>query len=262
MVKLLCFINYGEEDHTVSKEINLKKVISIIKSNLLLILIIAVVFTVVAGVYTKITVVPRYSSVIKFCLRSDIQNSATTGANERNQYMYANEQMATCIETLETGDAYQELNGYLHSKYNMYENKFLTKTNVEIVQKNEFSNIIHVTITTTEAKLSLAACEVFETMASKRVEKVGKLKLERIDSPVEAQEPISSGIVKRCVLAFGLGFVVASLLFILKVALDNTIKDGATVCEDMGILLLSEIPDIYTATEADKIYEAKLRPMK
>ena len=134
--------------------------------------------------------------------------------------------------------------------------------NLHIEQKSEFSNIIHVTITTTNSKLSLAACEVFESMASKRVEKVGKLKLERIDSPVEAQDPISSGILRSCAFAFVIGFALATLLFVLKVALDNTIKDGATVCEDMGILLLSEIPDIYTATEADKIYEAKIRPMK
>ena len=246
----------------MSKEINLKKILGIMKNNLIFILIIATVFAVVTGVYMKITVIPRYSSVIKFCLRMDIQNSSTTGANERNQYMYANELMATCIETLETGDAYQELNEYLHQQYDVYQNKFLSNTNVDIEQKSEFSNIIHVTITTTNAKLSLAACEVFESMASKRVEKVGKLKLERIDSPLEAQSPISSGILKSCAFAFIIGFALATLLFVLRVALDNTIKDGAAVCEDMGILLLSEIPDIYTATEADKIYEAKIRPMK
>ena len=59
-----------------------------------------------------------------------------------------------------------------------------------------------------------------------------------------------------------MGFALASLVFVLKVALDNTVKDGAVVCEDMGILLLAEIPDIYQATEADKIYEARIHPMK
>lgn len=246
----------------MNRELSINKIISIIKSKLIFIIIVSILFAVIAGIYTKVTVVPRYSSVIKFCLTSDIENSSTSGANERNQYMYANELMSTCLETLETGDAYVEMNENLYAANPHYSNKILTSNNVSVKQKNELSNIIHVTVTTTDPQLSYDACYAFESMATQRIIKVGRLTLERIDSPKVASTPISSGLSRNCAMAFVMGFIIAALLFILKVALDNTVKDGATVCEEMGILLLAEIPDIYHATEADKIYEARIRPMK
>ena len=246
----------------MNRELNLKKIINVIKAKIIIILIVAVVFAVVAFAYTKITVVPRYASVIKFCLKSDISMSSTSGANERNQYMYANELMATCLEILRTTDAYVQVNEHLHDYAPQYMNKIVTSSNISIVQNDELSNVIHVRIVTTDPQLSYDACYAFESMAIERVTKAGKLTLERIDSPQKAVAPISSGALRNAVLAFCMGFALASLVFVLKVALDNTVKDGAVVCEDMGILLLAEIPDIYQATEADEIYEARIHPMK
>ena len=58
------------------------------------------------------------------------------------------------------------------------------------------------------------------------------------------------------------GFAVASIFFVIKNILDNTVKDGAAVCEEMDILLLAEIPDVYVAAEAEKVYAAKVRQSK
>lgn len=246
----------------MSKEISLEKIISAIKNNLVIILIVSVVSAVVMGIYTKVTVVPRYSSVIEFCLSADIEKQGTTSANERNEFQLANELMSTCIGAFSTGDAYDELNQNLYTINQAYEKIALTGNNVVIRQGDQTSNLFRVVITTTNPQLSYDACFAFEEMAKQRVTKVGKLKIERMDSPDVATQPISSGTIKNSVIMFIFGFAVASIFFVIKNILDNTVKDGAAVCEEMDILLLAEIPDVYVAAEAEKVYAAKVRQSK
>lgn len=247
---------------TVNKDINLKRLLEIIKSRLLIIIAIMVVVVAAVGVYTKLTVTPAYASVIKFCLVSDIHTASTSGANERNAYMYANELMGTCIETLETGDAFSEMNGFLQKMKPEYSNIKLRSGHVNIKQTNEKSNIFNVTIVTIDPQLSYDACYAFETMATERATKVGKLTLERVDSPILATAPVSSGIMRNCAIALIMSFIVSTIFFVVLNVMDNTVKDGAALCEEMGMLLLAEIPDVNSASNKEKIYKADVNPKK
>ena len=247
---------------TVNKDINLKRLLEIIKSRLLIIIAIMVVVVAAVGVYTKLTVTPAYASVIKFCLVSDIHTASTSGANERNAYMYANELMDTCIETLETGDAFSEMNGFLQKMKPEYSNIKLRSGHVNIKQTNETSNIFNVTIVTIDPQLSYDACYAFESMATERTTKIGKLTLEKVDSPVVATTPVSSGLTRNCMIAMVMSFVISTLLFVVLNVLDNTVKDGAALCEEMGMLLLAEIPNINSVSSKEKTYEDNVNPKK
>lgn len=242
----------------MNKEINLKRLLEIIKNRFVIIMIVTVVSVVAVGVYTKLTVTPAYASVIKFCLVSDIQSSSTSGANERNQYLYANELMETCIETLETGDAFDEMNGFLREMKPEYGNIKLGGGHVNIQQKSETSNIFDVTIITINPQLSYDACFAFEQMATQRATKVGRLTLEKVDSPEIATSPVSSGATRNCMITAVVAFTISVLFFVILSLLDNTIKDGSVVCEEMGMLLLAEIPDINYATDREKLYESRV----
>ena len=249
--------------HTLKKEINLERLFKIIKSRIVIIMIVAVVSAVAVGLYTKLTVVPTYASTVKFCLvysieNNELQNPNTSAANERNSHMYANELMETCIEAIQTDDAVQEMNNFLHEN-EKYEKTFLKGKNIDIEQSSDTSNIFHVTIETTKAELSRDACEAFSKMAEARAKKVGTLRLETVDSPKIPTSPVSSGTVRNAIVAFIGGFIIMSMIFVVITVLDNTVKDGATVCEDFGILLLAEIPNINQAADRDKSYEYTTR---
>lgn len=246
----------------MNKEINLERLFKIIKNRIIVIMIVAIVCAVTVGVYTKLSVTPTYASTIKFCLVTNtekMQNQNTTAANERNSYMYANELMETCIEAIQTDDAISEMNGFLQELNERYANLGLKSTNVRVEQVSETSNNFHVTIKTTDAKLSCDACYAFESMARVRAPKVGTLTLETIDSPKVAQAPISSGTVRNAIVAFFGGFIISAMIFVVITVLDNTIKDSTAVCEDFGILLLAEIPNINQAADRDKSYEYTTR---
>ena len=244
--------------HTLNKEINLERLFKIIKNRIIIIMIIAIVSAVAVGLYTKLTVVPTYASTIKFCLVTKIetQSQNTTAANERNLYLYANELMETCIEAIQTDDAISEMNGFLQEMDERYSDLGLKSNNVKVEQVSETSNNFYVTIKTTDSKLSCDACYAFEAMARARAPKVGSLTLETIDSPKVAQTPISSGTARNAIVAFMGGFVISAMIFVVINVLDNTVKDSAAVCEDFGILLLAEIPNINQAADRDKAYES------
>ncbi|MBE7058261.1 MAG: hypothetical protein E7387_04070 [Ruminococcaceae bacterium] len=246
----------------MNKEINLERLFKIIKSRIIIIMIVAVVSAVAVGLYTKLTAIPTYASTIKFCLVSSIEKvptQSTTAANERNQYMYANELMETCLEAIQTDDAISEMNGFLQESDVKYANLGLKPGNVKVEQVSDTSNNFHVTIKTTNPELSCDACYAFESMAKARAPKVGTLTLQTIDSPKVAAAPVSSGTVRNAIIAFIGGFIITAMIFVVITVLDNTVKDSTAVCEDFGILLLAEIPNINQAADRDKSYEYTTR---
>lgn len=243
----------------MKKEINLERLFKIIKSRIIIIMIASIVSAVAIGLYTKLTVTPKYASAVKFCLVANIETMQNnSAANERNSYMYANELMETCIEAICTNDAIYEMNSFLREKAE-YENVYLTGKNIDIEQSSETSNIFSVTIETTDAELSHNACEAFAKMAGERAKKVGSLRLETVDTSKVADKPVSSGTVRNAVVAFIGAFIITTMIFVIISVSDNTVKDSIAICEEFDMLLLAEIPNINQAADRDKAYEYSIR---
>lgn len=246
----------------MKEEITLRSIFEIIKSKIIIILTATVLVTIAAAVVTKFYISPKYTSAIKLCVVSNInENGESSAANQRNTILYAKDLLETCIEALDAGDAYAEMNNNLKEMDATYENEKIGSSNIEIIQVGN-SNVLCVTATTSKAQLSYDVCRAFEQMAKDRVPTVGKVKIEKIDSPVVAQNPSSPNMAKNCILGAIIGFLLCSGIVILVAMLDNTVKDGMEVSKQLDILLLGEIPDIYSAKEHEKYYEYKLYPSK
>ena len=105
-----------------------------------------------------------------------------------------------------------------------------------------------------DPQLAYDTCQAFEQMAIERVPSVGAIKITKLDSPVLASKPSSPSLVKNCVLGAMIGFVLCSAVIILIAMLDNTVKDPSETAKQLDILLLSEIPDLFSAADGEKYY--------
>jgi len=243
----------------VKEEISLKSIFEIIKNKIIIILTATVLVTIAAAIITKFYISPKYTSSIKLCVVSDIDTDgdSSSAANQRNTILYAKDLIETCIEALDAGDAYAEMNGRLREIDATYENTDVDSSNISIMQVGG-SNVLRITATTSKAQLSYDVCQAFEAMAKNRVPTVGEVKVEKLDSPVLAQSPSSPSMVKNCILGALIGFLMSAIVIIIIAMLDNTVKDGAETARQLNILLLGEIPDIYSAKERERYYEYKI----
>ncbi len=242
----------------MKEEITLKSIFEIIKSRIIIILSATILVAIAAAAVTKFYIKPKYTSVIKLCVVSDFSESGgSSAANERNTILYVKDLLETCIEALNAGDAYNEVNGNLAEMDAAYETVKVGSSNIEISQVGN-SNVLRITATTSKAQLSYDVCRAFETMAKNRVPTIGEVKIETLDSPVVAQEPSSPSMPKNCILGALIGLLLSSIIVIVLAMLDNTVKDGAETARQLNLLLLCEIPDINSAKENEKYYEYKL----
>ncbi len=241
----------------MQKEINLKSIFEVIRSKIVIILAITIAVAVLTVLYTALFVTPMYQSSVDICLRSDIEDSsATSGANERNLYLYANDLMDTCIETLKAGDALDEVTQRLGEMNPSYKETKLEYSDISVSQVND-SNIISVTVVTSDPQLSYDACVAFEAMAQSRVPEVGELTIYKTDSPDIAESPVSPNMIKNCFIAIFASFILSAVVFVLLAQMDSTVKDGNDVAEQLDMLLLAEIPDILNATEQEYVYATR-----
>lgn len=239
-------------------EITLKGLFEIIKSKILIIISATVLVTTAAAVITKFYISPEYTSSIKLCVVGDFDTEGGSSvSNENSMINYVKNLIETCIETLNAQDAYVQINSNLRELNASYENTNIDSSNVRIEQVGN-SNVLRVTATTENAQLSYDTCQAFETMAKERVPIIGEVQIEKIDSPVLATAPSSPNMLKNCILGALIGFVVSCGIVILIEMLDNTVKDGLETARQLDILLLCEIPDLYSATERERYYEYKL----
>lgn len=244
----------------MKEEISLKLIFDIIKSKIVLILSAMVVLAVSTAVITKFYITPKYTSSIKLCVVSDlaIADDNTTIASLRNEILYVKDVIETCIEAINTGDAYREMNEKLRVLDPSYENKQVSSSVINIAQVGS-SNMLRITATTSDPALSYDVCRAFEQMASERIPKVGNVRIELMDSPTVASAPSSPNIMKNSVIGALAGFVLCAAVVILIEMLDTTVKDGEETARQLDILLLAEIPDIYSTKDPERYSEHKLQ---
>ena len=244
-------------------EISLKFIFDIIKSRIILILTSMVVLTVAAAVITKFYVKPKYTSSTKLCVVSDLSivDDNTTIASLRNEILYVQDVIETCIEAINTGDAYKEMYEKLNALDPSYENTRISLSALNISRVGT-SNMLRITVTTSDPILSYDICRAFEQMASERIPKVGNIRIELMDSPAVAAAPSSPNILKNCVIGAFVGFILCAAAVILIEMLDTTVKNGEETARQLDILLLAEIPDIYSAKEAERPSDHRLQSTK
>ena len=235
-------------------EISLKSILDIIKSRILIILAATAVVMTAAALVTRFYITPQYTSTIKLCIVGDIQSEAdNTVTGQRNTLLYVKDLIDTCIVTLDSGDAYHDVISRLSEAY---ENVAVDSSDITVAQIGD-SSVLRVDVTTSNPQLSYDTCYAFESMARDRIPSVGEIKVEKVDSPVVAKEPSSPSFVKNCVIGALLGFIISSAVVIFIAMLDNTVKDGTEAAEHFDMLLLAEIPDLYSARNKERYYEYK-----
>ncbi|MBQ0015261.1 MAG: capsular biosynthesis protein [Oscillospiraceae bacterium] len=219
-------------------EIDLFEILSILKSNLLWIILSAVLFAIAGWAYTTYAITPQYEASVNMIVNTKTDNTSAVSTDTINSARN------------------------LVSTY-----AIIIKSNTVLNQVIKDLDIDNMTYDTLEGKVSVNAINDTQVMrvavqdpdpelARKIVKEIAKISPEEIVDAVEAgsckvvsqvrvsSSPISPNVTKNMALAAIVGIAVVMVIVVVKSLLANYIVDDDDIQKYLGLPILGVIPEI------------------
>ena len=165
-------------------------------------------------------------------------------ASDTNKMNYAMRMLNTYIEIMGTNEfntkVVTDLNNRINSNYSAYD----VKKSITIEGIKDTA-IFKVTVETPNADLSYEIAHQLETSVPEmmKVTNNGLVNASVVDKAIKASNAASLSYPKKCLIGGIAGFVLASLLVVLKILLDVRVKNADDLTEKFDIPVLGSIPN-------------------
>jgi capsular polysaccharide biosynthesis protein len=231
------FMNNNEKEI----EISLKDILRIFKHGLWVILTTAVVFAIVAFTVSNFFLPKTYTSKVK--LYVETTKKGDSSYSDLSSYNYATSLVNTYVEMLQTNNFYEKVANNLDNKYTASQISSMLSFNNDSETEVFLASVV--AGSPTEAKIVADSVASVAPGVISNLEDNAKLKI--VDSATIPTSPTSPSVSKNTLLAFLVGFVLATIYVFVKDALDVKIKYDSDMVEIDQIPILSAIPDFHGA---------------
>lgn len=230
---------------------NVQKYITILLKRWKLIILAALIGTLLAYFYTANFTTLTYSSSVEFLAFSqdtqqELSDSSTISqqASNTSKMNYAIKMLDTYIELFKTNEFNQAVANDINREYSTSYTASQIKNSLsfEIIENTA---MFKVTVTTTDADMSYQIAKQLETSIPDKMDNTnnGLVDASVEDAALKATTSESLGYVKKCLIGFAAGAVLAALYIILRDILDIRIKNSDDLAERYGIPVLGSIPE-------------------
>ncbi len=233
----------AEQQQSLSKEIETKfTLVDIINMMLTFWWLIAVLAALVGGstyVYSKITSVPQYSSSGTIYINTQKeQKTEDVNASALKSVM---DLMPTYIEVLQSKPFLQQVSDDIDNKYSFSEIK-----EAMTIKNIENTNMLTVSVHNADSHDAYLICTSIINNAFDEIIRVfegGSVKL--INVPEEANSPESTHSLKRGIIGFCVGAVIAMLIIFLINLFDTRVKSSEELTNRYKLPILGEVPNLH-----------------
>ena len=221
--------------------IDLREVFLMLRKNLLLIILLAVLFAVVGGVCTKFLITPLYQAKATMIVNS---------REEGTQTVVTNDQINSAKQLVETYSVILKSDTVLEKTIEDLE---LNYTYAQLVDKVSVSavndtQIMQITVTDANPDLAQQIVENIVLQAPEIIIKTVKAgSVEVISQPKAEHIPVNNNLVRNTALAGFLGACVAAGIGFIRMLLNNKFMTGEDVTRRLGLPVLGVIPRINIA---------------
>lgn len=224
-------------------EISLKMLFDWIMKGLVFIVIVTLLTSVGAFVYTKYFVAPTYSAEVKFCADSE-----ETGINGLAYYKTLAPQY---VELLNVNEFYKMVaDELLSTKQKSYEPEKIRRM-VSFSGVVEDTSVFYARVSANSAQ---EAYDVACAVAAAAPDRIFELKSEETlmiaSMPTLPSSPSAPNIRNNTIYGFLAGLMLSMFLVVIKELLDNRIKTGDEITTIYGLPVLGAVPD-FSAEEKE-----------
>lgn len=235
----------------MNTEIDLQKIMKLVLKKWKLVAIFCLIGALLIGIYSANFATKTYSSSVKFFVYavetqqelsdSTLARNATSNTSKMN---YAMQMMETYTEMLNTSEFAKRVANDLNKKYNSnYTYKDISKC--ISIETKEDTAIMTMTVTTDDKATAFQIARQLEITVPKVMKNKnnGLLNASVEDAAIEASTPNGMGTVKKSILGFIAGGVIAVAYIIFRDLLDVRVKTSEELTTRYNIPVLGTIPE-------------------
>ena len=213
------------------------QIIKLLKKNLILILVCAVVFAGAFFGYTKVFIANTYQSAVKFCVSTTLQGG--TASDVVTQLAYEQRLVSTTIEILDTNSFYAKVADKLSQRYSAAQLAnivvFSTLNDTEVFQAQVSAK--------SQTDTKLIADTIAEIAPTVITEYKKNVQLKVVDPALVPQTPVAPNPVINTALGFLLGLILSVAYVLIRNYFDIRIKSTDEELTALNIPVLAYIPN-------------------
>lgn len=228
-------------------EISFKDILRIIKTNIIFVIIVSMIFAGCSFFVTTFFMKKTYASSVKLYVSANYTDNSA--ADDLTTYNYTSKLVATYIEMLNSNKFYSAVSEELNGKYSSSQlQEMISFTSVENTE------IFKAVVVSDDPMKSKEIADVIVKIAPDTISEllVNNYQLKIVDEATVPKNPTSPNLKKNVLFAFLAGFVLTLIIVFLRDYFDVKIKYDDEMTEICGVPVLSAIPDFDSFVNAKK----------
>ncbi len=231
-------------------EINLEKLLYVVRKRIVLIVALGVACAVLAGVLSYMLITPEYSSSVKLYVNtaSDQKTYIT-----QSDITVAKSLVSTYIVVIKSDSFLEQVADKAGVSYTP--EKIKSELSAGAISNTE---AFSVTVTDRDKNVAYSIAQAIADLAPDeivRVVEAGSVKI--IDSPKVAKEANDIGLTRNIIFGFVAGFVISFAVFFFAEIMDVTIYSEEDIESKFDYPIIGTVPSIITDSPSDKIKKKK-----
>lgn len=235
-------------------DITLKDFFSILRKNLLFIIICSLVGFAGAFSIAKFAIQPTYVSTVKlYVYTKDDSERRSSDYNNLNDLNYAQKIVNTYIEMLRTNSFYKTVKDNSSVDYSVEELQNMIK--FEVLNDTEIFQVSVSSHKPEEAK------KIADTITDLAPETISSIKesalLKVVDSPSFPTKPSSPHVALDSIVGLLIGLIISIIVSLMREMLDIRIRNEEDIASHYNIPILGSIPAFETDSERRIVFQRK-----
>ncbi len=231
-------------------EIDLTKIITMLKKKAVFIVIFSIIGAALAGCYTNFFIEPQYTATVKLHAYSDSDSRITTSGSFTSSQYDATEKL---------------INTYLVVvKSNTLTEKVADSIGNDMVTANQIRSMMScsqiedtlafsISVTNTDPKLATDIANAVANICPDEIVRILKVGgVEVIDYANEPTSPSSPNLEKNIFVGFIIGLIISFLYFFIRILFDTKIHGNSDLAKEFDLPIIGSIPRIIPAQEPVK----------
>lgn len=228
------------------KEISILYLLKLLKKNVLVILLSAVILAVITFSYCHFLVVPQYSATASIIISNGTiisTGAASSSGKDLSSDINASISLAkNCTQLLQTPNMYKLVASESGiDDYNSLRNSF------KITQRSEDMMILDIVATAGTPQKAAALANDFAKVSPDYISDILSNALINVVAEAEGAVQVAPRTVTSSVIGALIGFILSTLFFLIIDMFDQSIHDEDELSEHFQIPILGIIPDFLTA---------------
>ena len=243
-------------DETKEIDIDLRKILYMMRTKIIFIVLITIIFGTSAGLYTHFFIVPTYATTVTMCVYNSPDRVTTDQSASQSDVTAAQQLVATYMFALKSDLVLDQV----ASELKLGSGSSI-KSNIK-TEEEEGTFAFKITVTGTDPQRCVDIANAIAKIAPNETVKVVKSGgIAVIDTAKLPDKPVSPNLKKNILIGLALGFALSFAGFFVYEMFDSTITNAKDLEREFELPVLGTVPMLEAVEKSDDTASGGEKPL-